>query len=275
MAAEVALTQAVTRRAASVLLDQYNGSLEQELADIVRLLADRDVRAPRAPGEPLREAAARTTRLLELAPLGLHLTEPWNVVLGGRANVGKSSLVNALVGFERVVVDHQPGTTRDVVTQLAALDGWPVLLSDTAGFRRQVDDLETAGIAHALESLRNADLRVLVLDRSRPLSQQDDGLIRQWPDAILVANKADLPDRAGKRLPTRAHEVSAKTGEGVEDLAVALGRALVPDPPPAGAAVPFRADQVDRLRQARELIAHGNAADTRASLEELLNGGRH
>ena len=83
----------------------------------------------------LQAAAARIREWLAWEDFGLHLTRPWNVVLAGRPNVGKSSLINALLGYTRSIVFDQPGTTRDVVTAATAIDGWPIELSDTAGLR--------------------------------------------------------------------------------------------------------------------------------------------
>ena len=80
---------------------------------------------------------------------GRHLLTPFDVVLAGPANVGKSSLINALVGYNRAIVYDAPGTTRDVITAETAIDGWPVTLSDTAGLRDSDDPLEMAGVQTA------------------------------------------------------------------------------------------------------------------------------
>ena len=121
------------------------------------------------------------------------------MVLAGRTNVGKSSLLNALAGHGRAIVHHVPGTTRDAVTVATAIDGWPVELCDTAGLRPPDDAVERAGIELARERLAEADLVVLVADRSRPWSAEDQALRDQWPGAVLVHNKCDLPASAGER----------------------------------------------------------------------------
>jgi small GTP-binding protein len=108
--------------------------------------------------------------------------------------VGKSSLINALVGYQRSIVFDEPGTTRDVVTAETALDGWPIQFIDTAGLRdSDADDLEAAGIALARQQLDAADLRLLVLDTSQPRNADDERLLDEWTDALVIANKCDLP----------------------------------------------------------------------------------
>src|SRR5262249_7833753 len=122
--AQAALVQATTVRTAAILLDQFLGAFSQALEVIIANLEN-------------DETSQGMRRLKELAwriPLGRHLIQPWQVVIAGAPNVGKSSLVNALAGFQRSVVASTPGTTRDVVTTLLAIDGWPVELADTAGW---------------------------------------------------------------------------------------------------------------------------------------------
>ena len=179
--------------------------------------------------------------LREKAEVGLKMVDGWRVVLAGRPNVGKSRLLNALAGYERAIVDPSPGTTRDVVTIRAAFDGWPVELADTAGLRASDDAIEAAGVASALVRQGTADLVVLVLDRSGPFTEDDRRWIASYPDALLVANKSDLPpawDPEGLGLDVAT--VSAERGDGIEALASAIARRLVPDPPAPGSGVPFR-----------------------------------
>src|SRR5690606_27241148 len=114
----------------------------------IRLLATR----------PPAQASAEIADLLQTGQTARHLLTPWQVVLCGRPNVGKSSLINALVGYERTVVFDQPGTTRDVVSVETAIHGWPVIFSDTAGLRETESELEAAGIARARARLKQADL---------------------------------------------------------------------------------------------------------------------
>ena len=110
------------------------------------------------------------------------------MVIAGRPNVGKSRLFNALVGFARAIVDPTAGTTRDVVSHKAAFKGWPVELADTAGLRESFDPLESIGIERSRREQQQADLVVLVLDRSVPLQPIDRELIVANPAAIAIRN---------------------------------------------------------------------------------------
>ncbi|NLX95364.1 MAG: GTP-binding protein [Rhodopirellula sp.] len=242
--AHIALAEARTQRAAEILLDQYQGALRRAMDDIQALLGEGQV----------DQARQQIDRLLARAPLGLHLTAPWQVVLAGRPNVGKSSLINSLVGYQRALVDPLPGTTRDVVTATTALDGWPVELSDTAGLRDGASPVEQAGIALAEERLAAADLAVLVFDASRPWSDEDQRLFETYPRSLVVHNKCDImaPDGPPRR---EGLSTSATRGDGIDALAAAIAQRLVPEVPPAGAAVPFTQAQIEALRAYPKTLA--------------------
>lgn len=223
--AVISLARALTPRTAAILLDQYHGALERALSAI------QDARR--------REDQELTRRLVEelakYATLGRHLTTPWRVALLGPPNVGKSSLVNALAGFQRSAVSITPGTTRDVVTTVIAVEGWPVELCDTAGLRDDAGALEEQGIDRARATAATADLCLWLLDAATP---------PLWPDpmhrfAHLVVNKMDLPAAWDLSQARDALHVSAATGAGLPELCHALAGWLVPEPPPPGAAVPF------------------------------------
>ena len=234
-AAGAALADARTERTAAILLDQYNGALRRAMEEIERAVARGDMQAA-------REQAGV---LLARAEVGRHLVRPWRVVLAGRANVGKSSLINALVGYRRAIVHHVPGTTRDVVTAGAAVDGWPVELSDTAGLYAGDDAPQPSGAELAQQKLAAAELVLLVFDRSVPFSEADRALIEAWPSALVVHNKCDLAPCAGGRPPGLG--ASALAGRGIESLVGAIAALLVPDCLPPGAAVPFTAGQIEQI----------------------------
>lgn len=229
---DAALSQAITARTADLLLEQRQGCLQRAF----------DALSQQPP------PALLAPSLLKWAEFGQHLTQPWQLVITGRPNVGKSSLINALLGYERAIVADQPGTTRDVVTALTAFDGWPVQLSDTAGLRGTDSELEAAGIARARRALQQADLRVIVLDISEPPTEFDLELLSESPDDVVIAHKSDLVDVWQAQLPGRALRVSSRTGEGLAELQRALVRRLVPKVPPPGTPIPVTARQVALLR---------------------------
>ena len=242
--AQIALAKTLTLRGATILLDQYHGALRQAWAEVVALLQDKR----------LSEAQQQLQHLLQRSELGLHLTKPWRVVVAGRPNVGKSSLVNALAGFERAIVYDQPGTTRDVVSIATAVAGWPLELSDTAGLHRTSEEIEAAGIALATAQLLAADLVLWILDATEigqqaPFSlasEQAEGVGIKLQDAqtLVVVNKIDLAAAlSGSMIRT-----SAISGEGVESLLEEIAARLVPHSPRPGAAVPFTTEQVDALQ---------------------------
>ncbi|HID74508.1 MAG TPA: GTP-binding protein [Planctomycetaceae bacterium] len=280
--AQVALAEARTERTALILLDQYHGALGAAVERIIRLLRSAEGAA----------ASAELQALLGRAAVGLHLTQPWHVVLAGPPNVGKSSLINALVGYQRAIVHGAPGTTRDVVTAITAIDGWPVELADTAGLRAGGGDIERLGVGLARQRIAEADLVVLVFDRSGPFAAAEQ---RLWEDLraetteasgqgelgprstpapsrlLVVHNKADLPPAPGPPRPSGL-AVSALTGQGVPSLLEAIAARLVPSPLPPGTAVPFTGEQIDALSRAGEAVRQGDLSAAIHWLERLSSG---
>ncbi len=148
------------------------------------------------------------------------------VCIAGRPNVGKSSLLNALLGEERVIVTPIPGTTRDFIEESLNLDGLRIVLWDTAGIREGKDEMEKAGVGFSLKKLAEAQGFILVLDGSSPLTQEDRAIMAQvhGKKGIMVVNKSDLPNKLPiKELKCLApsHKVisiSAKNCEGINEL---------------------------------------------------------
>ncbi|MCI0355373.1 MAG: tRNA uridine-5-carboxymethylaminomethyl(34) synthesis GTPase MnmE [Acidobacteria bacterium] len=161
--------------------------------------------------------------------------EGFTLAIVGRPNVGKSSLFNRLVERERAIVTAAPGTTRDLVSETVSLEGIPVRLVDTAGIREALDEAESIGVQKSLEALADADLALVVLEASVPLSAEDRrllALVEQRP-AVVVENKCDLADaRAGSEIRHTSQEsggtaiatlrTSALTGEGIGELRHAI-----------------------------------------------------
>jgi len=213
-----ALTQARTLRIASILNDQVSGAFAEAWH---------------------HQDWPTLTRWLDV---GRHLLQPWRIVIAGAPNVGKSSLMNALSGYQRCVVAPIPGTTRDVVALTLAFDGWLVELVDTAGLRESGDELEREGIARARQAAMHADLVLWIDDPTQPPCEPTGF----DPERLLrVMNKMDqLP------MPPTSLGISAKTGQGIDELMRAVVTRLVPEVPPPGVAIPFNAHWCQRVLEA-------------------------
>ncbi|MBU6433389.1 MAG: GTP-binding protein, partial [Nitrospirae bacterium] len=178
------------------------------------------------------EAFGVVHKLEATAQEGRILREGARVVILGRPNVGKSSLLNRLLREERAIVTAIPGTTRDVIEESIDLDGVMIRLIDTAGVRQTVDIVEQEGIKRTRAAQDEADLLLLVLDISALLTSDDQDLLRMVRDRrhVVLLNKADLagtvePDAALAGHPV--YPISAKTGLGIETVKLALRAQLV------------------------------------------------
>ena len=164
---------------------------------------------------PLEELAATFA-------YGKIVHEGLTLAIVGRPNVGKSSLFNQLVERERAIVTATPGTTRDLVSETVAIGGIPVRLVDTAGIRRALDEAESIGIRKSMEALADADLVLVVLDSSQPITEEDTELLEQGArrPAIVAENKSDLSSSQTSVLSSQLPRVrtSATTGEGIAAL---------------------------------------------------------
>ena len=153
--------------------------------------------------------------LLATADHGRILRDGVRVVIYGATNAGKSSLLNRLLGYERVIVSDAPGTTRDTIEETVNLCGVPVRLLDTAGLRTSTSDIEREGIARTERSLQKADLRLHIIDRNAAppahFEQNANG------NELLVLNKCDLPEHPEWKN-TNALRVSCLTGDGLGAL---------------------------------------------------------
>ncbi|MGA2059024.1 MAG: GTPase [Thermoguttaceae bacterium] len=243
-AALAALADAPTQRTAGILLDQYHGAMRRAFDAIGQDIKEKNFAAARS----------RVESLMACISLGLHLTKPWRVVVAGPPNAGKSSLINAMVGFQRSIVHHAPGTTRDAVTAITAMDGWPVELCDTAGLHAGAQGIEKAGVELARQRISDADLVVLVFDLASSWSVSDQALADSYPNALRVHNKVDVQYAKDNR-PTGPY-TSALTGIGIDELIIKIVNRLVPVPPPPGAAVPFTLEQFDQLRNFSSVLDH-------------------
>jgi len=235
--ARAALAVAAGPKAAQILCRQLGGALAGELE---RLTA----------AGPDREAGVQ--RLLRAARVGLRLIRPWQVVLAGAVNAGKSSLANALVGYARSIVSAEPGTTRDLVSTRIVLGGWEVDLIDTAGVREAARGAtERAGMARAEQASREADLVLRVVPGDDVAGRR--GFETPASDReIVVVTKADLVSEP-IQPPAGGIVTSAVTGTGIEPLANLIAARLVPEeaaePDLLAGAVPFTDRQVEAIRR--------------------------
>lgn len=207
------------------------------------------------------EVGAAIDALAESYARGRMIRDGLRVVLAGKPNVGKSSLMNALLGRERALVSAQPGTTRDYLEEPLALGTQQLLVCDTAGFRNADDDVERAGVERSRDLLANADVVVLVADGSTPLDDMDTSLRSEIGARPIVAvrNKSDLPAAWDDGLGLDWLSVSAKLGTGIGDLAEAVSRALPQGTTPPEGVVVTNARHHEGLVRARGSLERGAA----------------
>lgn len=170
----------------------------------------------------LSEAVDFAGQLLNTANEGQILRRGIRAAIIGRPNVGKSSLLNQLLGRDRAIVSPVPGTTRDTIEETANIRGLPVGFIDTAGLRQADDVIEREGVRRTRESISNAELVLHVLDNSQPLTRTDEEHLRELSGKkrIIVRNKADLPSvvELPDGLAAPIVSVSCLTGQGIESL---------------------------------------------------------
>ena len=165
----------------------------------------------------------RIKNLVSNADEGKIIREGLNIVIVGKPNVGKSSLLNALLKEKRAIVTEVPGTTRDVIEEYINLDGIPIRITDTAGIRDTEDIVEKIGVEKSKEKIEEADLIILMLDTSRDIDDDDKIIIDKIKDKkyIVLLNKIDLDIKISQEVISNFNnkiDISAKTGKGIDDL---------------------------------------------------------
>jgi len=174
----------------------------------------------------LENGMAFMDELLRTANEGQILRRGIRAAIIGRPNAGKSSLLNQLLGHDRAIVSHIPGTTRDTIEETANIRGLPVIFIDTAGLREALDEIEMEGIRRSRESLSQAEFILHVLDSSEPLTDADKIYLTEFAGKkrILVRNKTDLPQKfilPANILPPVV-DVCCMSGQGIEALKDAI-----------------------------------------------------
>ncbi len=242
--------------------------------------------------DTLERAQQKLSALLATFDRGRILKQGLPTVILGKPNAGKSSLLNALLGYDRAIVTDVAGTTRDTVEEKARLGKLLLQLCDTAGIRDTEDTVERIGVQRSREAANRADLALLVLDSSAPLSGEDEDVIALWqtvPKRLAVLNKSDLACAVDKTaLKARFGsliELCAKTGEGIDALSDAVNALYPTQDIPTGELLTNarQADAVQRaltaVTAAKDALALGMTGDAvltdaEGALEALgeLNG---
>jgi tRNA modification GTPase len=233
------LIDATTIYQARVAAQQVEGSvsrrigpLKEQLLEIISLLEagidfaedDIDIASQDEILRRLSPIEEGLDRLARTFAYGKLVHEGFALAIVGRPNVGKSSLFNRLLEQDRAIVTEIPGTTRDTISETASINGIPVRFIDTAGIRAGEDRVEQLGIERSYQAMADADLTLVVLDASEPLTFNDEALISRPARRMLVANKIDL----GRKTVGEALPVSALSGEGINDLRQSIVAAMAP-----------------------------------------------
>lgn len=220
----------------------------------------------------IADASAAVRRLLAGADTGRILREGVKTVIVGRPNVGKSSLLNALLGMERAIVTDVPGTTRDIIEEEISVAGIPLRLLDTAGLRAAEDAVEQIGVARTEQHLTDAELILAVFDASEPLTAEDHALLTRLSaaaaDIIILCSKEDRPsvlsaaDFSAVAAPVL--RISAQEGTGLDALREEIAAHIVRrEGDLSDGALPNKEREIEALRRAEAHLAA--AAETLAA----------
>jgi len=274
---------------AKVAAQQLDGALSRRIQpikkDLVELIAaleagidfaEDDVSVLPAQNILERIAVVRVPleRLAGSFTYGKFVHDGLTLAIVGRPNVGKSSLFNRLVEQERAIVTSTPGTTRDLVTETVAIGGIPVRLVDTAGIRQALDEAESIGIRKSMEALADADIVLVVLDASQPITEDDKRLmtLAEARAAIVVQNKSDVQSSSPiTGLSLSPIHTSALTGQGIPELRAQILQHLAGGPGLSGepgflTTVRHR----ELVRQSLDALEHAKAAVQNRIPHEML-----
>lgn len=290
------IVAARTWRGLGVALGQLEGGLSKRLsaiadkivdfrAEVESLIdfADEDIEATTREGIARLAASAREAilRVLAHCELGVAIREGLSVAIVGRPNVGKSSVMNALLMRDRSIVTSIPGTTRDAIEECLHVEGLLMRLIDTAGWRDAGDQAERAGVARARAAAAGADLVLLVVDASTGLREEDRVIAEAVRDrrSVAVANKVDLgtvvteselEDLCGHERGTRSPAwVSALTGQGLDQLRDALASTAIAGEPGRPVLL-TNVRHIDALRRAGAALRRAERLLARSQPLELV-----
>jgi tRNA modification GTPase len=278
------LIEATTLYQARVAAQQASGSVSRRIAplkeQLVELIALLEAGIDFAEDDVSVASEQEVVRRIDPVERGLSaligsfaygrlVQEGLALAIVGRPNVGKSSLFNRLLEQDRAIVTEIPGTTRDVVSEVASLGGIPVKLFDTAGIRSGLDLVESLGIERSFQAMADADLTLVVVDLSAPLEPYDAEILdraRRQGRHLIVGNKCDLPRSA--ELADEFIPVSALTGDGIAELRTRIQTTIAPIEMDAGFITSVRHEGL--LREALASIEQARGAALRRIPHEML-----
>ena len=226
------IPKAKTKLGVKVLLDQYNGSLSSFIQKTVKQVEECDNSR-----EQLNDINNILREILVTAAFGCAITTPQKLIITGKPNAGKSTLINALLKEDRLITHEEPGTTRDAIDEMISINGIPLTIIDTAGIRETDHEVEKLGVLESKKQLKEADKIIIVFDSSKPAEKEDEEIIKfidelelqktDNPDNKIsifpVLNKEDLPSKLNlKALVGKTFkpicQVSALNGDGLTTL---------------------------------------------------------
>ncbi len=259
------------------IIVRLESSLEFVEDDLPQLEQSEMERALTALGNDLQSLADTFVR-------GRLLHDGVKVALVGRPNCGKSSLFNRLLGHERSIVTAVPGTTRDTISEPIGWDGIPITLIDTAGVRTTNDHVESLGVERTRRAAADADLLVIVLDGSQPLTDEDESVLQDANGKrhVVAVNKSDLPTFSSSQVAEKvcsrnapAVSVSALTEAGLTELRAAMLKPFVNGNGAAEGLMITNARHHDLLLRAIEAIASSESLIRQRASEEIILVGLH
>ncbi len=223
------IPKAKTKLGVKVLLDQYNGALSSFIQETVEQFEKCENNK-----ELLNDINSKLREILATASFGGAIASPQKLIVTGKPNAGKSTLINALLKEDRLITHEDPGTTRDAIDEMISIDNIPFTIIDTAGIRETDNEVEKLGVLESKKQLREADKIIIVFDNSKPAEKEDIEIVKFIKELKLqktdknisispVLNKADLPGRlelktlVGKTFKPMC-QVSALNGDGLSTL---------------------------------------------------------
>ena len=229
------IISAKTRTAMEIAVNKLQGKLEKRIKalrdDLLTLIANIEVSIDYPEHEEeeqnrinvsktVEECLSEINTLIKTSDTGKIYSEGIKTAIVGRPNVGKSSLLNALLNEDRAIVTDIPGTTRDVLTELISIDGIPLIIADTAGIRESNDAVEKIGVEKSISEINSAQLVITVFDGSRSLTEEDKQLLdlTKNKNRIIVVNKDDLGICEEYKNLDAPVFISAKSGKGMDNL---------------------------------------------------------